>query len=366
MVVGADVDPGPVVVARALRAGAGAVPLPGGGGQPFGDGVRTGGSAAVVDPHPRRAGDRHHVAGPACLQGGTQLRVLPVGFVTGHPRCLHPGVQCRGDHLPGQAGLGRELHLVGYPGRPAAFGIGAPGLPGQVEASVDQCPSLAGGVGEEDADLGVLDAAGGAGVLPLHSRRGTALLHETGLVDNENGAVGAEVFDGVGTQVVADSIGVPAGVAQQPLHRPRPRMPGLFGQLPAVLPLRLRQQPEQIGTGTRPRLNPAEPYRDPGHDLVEHRPPPDRVYARPAATARSSRVHMTPNDHAVAVPVPHQVHDEITKPDWSISRRWLSASVVVECPQTAQRRPGLTDAGLLVVACMASWPGVASPPLVSR
>ncbi|GAA3299057.1 hypothetical protein GCM10020295_36250 [Streptomyces cinereospinus] len=112
---------------------------------------------------------------------------------------------------------------------------------GQVEPTVDQGPSPLGGQCEEHSDLGVLDATRGAGVLPLHSRRALALLQEAGLVDHENAAVGAEVFGGVGTQVVADGIGVPAGVAQQALHRPGPGMAGLFGQLPAVLPLDARQ-----------------------------------------------------------------------------------------------------------------------------
>jgi hypothetical protein len=149
----------------------------------------------------------------------------------------------------------------------------------KIEPSIDQGPSPAGGQGEEHADLGILDASCGAGVLPLHSCRGPALLQEAGLVDDENAAVGAEVFGGVGTQIVADGIGVPAGAAQQALHRPRPSMGRLFGQLPAVLPFHARQQPEQVGAGRGPGLNPPEPARDPGHNLVEHRPPAGRVYA---------------------------------------------------------------------------------------
>ncbi|MFI5825068.1 hypothetical protein ACIA8I_39300 [Streptomyces rishiriensis] len=57
-----------------------------------------------------------------------------------------------------------------------------------------------------------------------------------------------DVFGGVGTQVVADGIGVPAGVAQQTLHRPGPHMARLLGQLPAIFPLDARQQPEQVRT----------------------------------------------------------------------------------------------------------------------
>jgi hypothetical protein len=169
--------------------------------------------------------------------------------------------------------------VSGISGLTAALGIGAPGMLGQVEPAVDQGPAPAGGQGEEYADLRVLEAAGSAGVLPLHSRRGPALLQEAGLVDDENRIVGAEVFGGVGTQVVADRVGVLSGIAQQTLQGPGPLVARSFGQLPAVLPLDARQQPEQVGTGCRPGLNAPEPARDPGHDLVEHRPPSDRVYA---------------------------------------------------------------------------------------
>ena len=94
--------------------------------------------------------------------------------------------------------------------------------------------------------------------------RGPALLHEAGLVDDKDTAIGAQVFDGIGADVVAGGIRVPAGVAQQALHRPGPGMAGLFGQLPAVLPLDTRQRPEQVGAGGRSGLHPPEPARDPG------------------------------------------------------------------------------------------------------
>jgi hypothetical protein len=84
MAAGADVDPGPVVVPRALRAVSGALTAPGRGGQAAGDGIGAGGSAAVVDPHPRRAGDGQAIAGAARLEGGAELGVLAVGFVAGH------------------------------------------------------------------------------------------------------------------------------------------------------------------------------------------------------------------------------------------------------------------------------------------
>ncbi len=60
---------------------------------------------------------------------------------------------------------------------------------------------------------------------------------------------------------------------------------GPLGRLPAVPALDVRQQPEHIGTGTRPGFNPAEPFSDPGHGLVKHLPPAGRGYAK----ARSHR-----------------------------------------------------------------------------
>jgi hypothetical protein len=98
--------------------------------------------------------------------------------------------------------------------------------------------------------------------------------------------VAAEVLQNVGADLVTHLVSVPAGVPQQPLHRARARMPGVFGQLPAVLALDAGHQPEQVGAGGRPGLNPPEPARDPGHGLVEHRLPADRVYTM-------ARVHRT-------------------------------------------------------------------------
>jgi hypothetical protein len=65
-------------------------------------------------------------------------------------------------------------------------------------------------------------------------------LHEACLVHDQDTTVGAEVFGSVGADIVADRIGVPAGFPKQALHRPGPDVTGLFGQLPAVLPLGTR------------------------------------------------------------------------------------------------------------------------------
>jgi hypothetical protein len=65
----------------------------------------------------------------------------------------------------------------------------------------------------------------------------------------------------------------------QPLHRRRARQTRALGQLPAVLALNPREQPEQEQPDRAPRLDAREPARDSGRDLVEQRPPGRRLYA---------------------------------------------------------------------------------------
>ncbi|GAA2565334.1 hypothetical protein GCM10010398_63010 [Streptomyces fimbriatus] len=58
---------------------------------------------------------------------------------------------------------------------------------------------MVGGIGEEHADLAVLDPSGGSGVLPLHPGRTAALLQKSGLVDDQQRAlaVAAARLDGM-------------------------------------------------------------------------------------------------------------------------------------------------------------------------
>lgn len=78
------------------------------------------------------------------------------------------GVEESGDHASGQLRLGRELRIVTEAGGPAAVGIGGPGTR-NIEFPVHCGVPAAAGVDQVDGDLGVLDPARGAGVLPLDS-----------------------------------------------------------------------------------------------------------------------------------------------------------------------------------------------------
>jgi hypothetical protein len=179
-------------------------------------------------------------------------------------------------HGRAELGLGRERDLVRHIGPRAPLGVAGPAL-GQVERAVDQGVPLRAGVGEEHADLAVLDPARGAGILPLHADRMRALLHEAGLIQHQHRPRIAQVLDDVGPQVVADPIGVPTHPTEEILHPVGRGIPGGFGQLPTVLALDRRQQPTQVGQRTAPRLDPAEARRDPSAQPLQLRSPGSRI-----------------------------------------------------------------------------------------
>jgi hypothetical protein len=126
--------------------------------------------------------------------------------------------------------------------------------------------------------------------LALHPGRLAALLEEPGLVDHQHPARVTQVLDHVAAHVVAQGVGVPAGGGQQPLHPVRRRLPGVLGQLPAVLAPDVTEQAAQEPGRPAADLRAGEPWADPlaqplelGRpplDLGQHDPPP------PAAPCR--------------------------------------------------------------------------------
>jgi hypothetical protein len=71
------------------------------------------------------------------------------------------------------------------------------------------------------------------------------------------------VLGEVAAQVIADLVGVPAGVVEQSLRPIWGGRAGLLGQLPAVLALDTGQQATQERARPAADLHPLEPRRDP-------------------------------------------------------------------------------------------------------
>ena len=63
-----------------------------------------------------------------------------------------------------------------------------------------------------------------------------------GLIDVEDGLVGAEVVDDVAAQVITYGIGVPVGRVEEPLHAIGGGLSEQFGQRPAVLAVASREE----------------------------------------------------------------------------------------------------------------------------
>jgi hypothetical protein len=125
-----------------------------------------------------------------------------------HPGGVVPSVEEPLDHRGGRLRLGREVPVFGDARGLAAAGIGGP-RPWNVQFPVHRGVPTRAGIDEVDGDLGVLDPARGAGVLPLHANRARALLNVTGLVDDQHRRVVVQVLDHVVAEIVTDRVRVP-------------------------------------------------------------------------------------------------------------------------------------------------------------
>ena len=231
--------------------------------------------------------DRQHIGQPAALQPAAQRRVAAVDLIGGHPAGRHPGIQRAFQHHPGQLRLGGKGARGGHPGGVAALSVGQP-PPGQVQLTVDHPVPGRGGIRQVDGDLGVVDLAGGPGVLALHPDRAGALLEVPGLVDHQHRGRVAEVVDQVVAHVVADRVVVPDRPGQQVLHAVWGGIPSVLGDRPAVLARQVSQQPEHEPPGPPPRLHPAEPARHPAQQLLQPHLPAGGI--NPYAVASGHRL----------------------------------------------------------------------------
>src|SRR5215207_4776339 len=91
---------------------------------------------------------------------------------------------------------------------------------------------MAGGIGEKDTNLAVLDAPSRAGVLAMDAGRLGAFLEKARLIQHQDRIVIAQVLDHIGPQVIAECL----------------------GEVPAVLPLQGSQQALKISQGASARL----------------------------------------------------------------------------------------------------------------
>jgi hypothetical protein len=71
-------------------------------------------------------------------------------------------------------------------------------------------------------------------------------LPKPAFIDDQDGRLGAEVLQCVGTQVIAHPIGIPHGTCEQALHAVWTPFSGVFSQLPPVFAFGLTQDALQV------------------------------------------------------------------------------------------------------------------------
>jgi hypothetical protein len=213
-------------------------------------------------------GHCHDVGQAGVFQKASEAGVLSVGGIGRDPGDGQGAGLRAQDHGAGPLVLGREWAIFGDAGCAAAFGVVGPGL-GEVELAIDESVAAGGGVGGEDADLAVLGAAGGSGVLPLHPGGGGALLDESGVINDQDALVGAEVFGDVSLQVVAYPVGLPAALPQEVLQPVRGGVPGELGQLPGVLAPHGPEQSSHVVPHSASGLDAGEAVSDPQEEFFQ-------------------------------------------------------------------------------------------------
>ena len=275
-----DGDPRPVVPALALGAGPGGHSLPGPERQLAGQRVRPQSAACGGD---RVApGDGQHIARPGVSPGRRVTlgrRRRPRRRPPSPPESRHPAPGL----IIASASAGLVANAVS-PGMPAAAhraGSLSHDSGRYSSRSISACPPRR-GISEVDRDLGVLDPARGARVLPLHPCCGGALLHVAGLVHHQHPVRAAQMLGHIAAQVIADAISVPRGPRQQVLHPAGRGIPGVLRDAPAVGPRQPGQQAQHEHPGPPPRLHPPETSPDPEHQVIEDAQPAARVYAMPS------------------------------------------------------------------------------------
>jgi hypothetical protein len=112
--------------------------------------------------------------------------------------------------------------------------------------------------------------------LPTASPR----LHHCDIAFEDGALFGvAERADDVVAQIVADTVGVPAGPGEQVLHAERIAVTSVLSDRPAVLPRQVGQQPAHEPADPAASLHPRKPGSHPVEQPGGLRVPPPGIYA---------------------------------------------------------------------------------------
>ena len=186
-------------------------------------------------PHAAMDAHRQHIPTTTICHGISQGRRFTVDLVSRHPAHRHTQPPRMAQHRNRQFRLGGKTDVGRHFGFRTALSISAP-LLRQIEPPIQKGMSLRGCIGQEDAQLTVLDFASRSAILTLYTRRFHPLLEKSRLVDYPDPSRIAEPGDHISLQRIPHRICVPFRAVHQPLRRIRPLVADRFRQLPAILP----------------------------------------------------------------------------------------------------------------------------------
>lgn len=152
---------------------------------------------------------------------------------------------------------------------------------------------------DADGDLAVGDLTEGAGVLPGHTRRSPAVLGKPGVVDHPH--LRHHRIDRSRGQPPPHTGDIPRRRGQELLQLlvidPEPIGHRLHRLTPA-----LQHQPPKIPQTSRPLIRPRQPREDPGREVLQPRPHPNKI----------PLIH-APQPNTTTKPVQATRHNDLTK-----------------------------------------------------
>ena len=113
----------------------------------------------------------------------------------------------------------------------------------QIQVPIDEGMAFGRHVGKKYAHLTILYLSRCTAILYSYSCRALTAFGKTGLIDDQNGLLLAQVLQGIGAHLVSHQICIPDSAGEETLHSVWSPFSGLFGQLPPVFAFGFTQEP---------------------------------------------------------------------------------------------------------------------------
>jgi hypothetical protein len=114
------------------------------------------------------------------------MRTVPIDRISDHPLKGQTRLLGTGEHLDGQFGFGLKGEGIGDVSGAAPGQVSAP-LFGKVQFAIDEGMASLGDIGEEDADLTILDGSTGTAILRRDASGVAATFGAAALIGSKNG-----------------------------------------------------------------------------------------------------------------------------------------------------------------------------------